>query len=291
MAASPSSSSSSSTRVFASPLARKLARDAGVDLASAFKPGAGSGPNGRVLALDVQSYKPSSSSATSTQHTASPQDLLLAQNKLDTPHYYLNVDVNFTALLALRDSLQPPSTDAATTPQLSVNDFIIRACAISMRSVPSVNSAWGDAGAIRQYAFCDVNMTTVLGDGASVVAPVIRGVHAYGLMDIAKRKRELLDKDLGEDDLVPGTFSIVDVGAFGVKSIVPIIRPGQAAALGVGVLRQVVVPGGAPPSGVKVETVATLTLSCDHRVVDGAVGAQYLHVLKSLLERPSSMLL
>ena len=272
----PKERTSGGERVFASPYARKLARDKGYEVADI----SGSGPNGRVLAADVEAYTPGAQ-ATSRQ----PLDAL-GMNKFAAPHYYLNVDVNFSALLALRDSLNTGEV------KVGVQDFVIKAASLAMRAVPAVNSAWGDAGSTRTYAFCDVNVST-LQAAHGVVAPVIRGVHAAGLAEIATRRAAILnlahDNAFTEDDLAEGTFAVTDVGAFGLRSMVPIIRPGQAAALGVGTLRPLLVPAGEGKA--KVETVATLTLSCDHRVVDGAVGAQYLHHLKALLERPTAMLL
>jgi len=275
-AASPSSSSSSSssTRTFASPLARKLAREAGVDVSQV----SGTGPNGRIIASDVQQYQPPRPTGQQAAASMGPRSLPqggLARNKLDAPHYYLNVAVNFTPLLQLRDGLN--SGLAPSEVKLGVLDFIIKAAGLSMKHVPLVNSAWGDGNEIRTYSFCDVNISTVSGS-RGVVAPLIRGIENSGLMDIAKRKVSILElaksESLSADDLMEGTFSITDVGAFGVRTIVPIVRPGQAAALGVGVLQSSLVPG-ADTKTARVETVGILTLSCDHRLVDGAVGAQW----------------
>jgi len=174
---------------------------------------------------------------------------------------------------------------------LSVNDFIILAAALCMKRVAAANAAWGDAGSIRQYHYCDVNVNAIDANG-KVKAPVIRGLQGLGLKEIAaqtssiSRSTQSQKSDLDE---APGTFSIINVGAYGVKSIAPIVRPGQSVALGVGALRQVVVPQS--QGGAKISTIATVTLSCDHRVVDGAIGATWLQNFESLIKNPMTMLL
>ncbi|KAH9254235.1 hypothetical protein BASA81_007836 [Batrachochytrium salamandrivorans] len=250
-------------RVFASPLARKLAREMEYDLGQI----AGSGPNGRILAEDVRQFLPQEQEEEEVQ-----EEWVL--NKHAAPHFYLNVEVDFTEALQVRAKLNDESKLT-----LSVNDFILRAASLSMRQVPECNAAWL-GHAIRLHNNVDVNVAQAsLTGSAGVTYPCLPKINLQGLAGIAS--------------LVPiqgqqGTFSLINVGAYGVKSIVPIVRPGQSCALGVGALQQVLLPGN---EGARVRTVGTVTLSCDHRVVDGAVGAQWLQHFKSLVEKPLNMLL
>lgn len=255
-------------RVFASPLARKLAREMEYDLGQI----AGSGPNGRVLAEDVRQFSPQE------QEQEEPQpDQQWVLNKHAAPHFYLNVEVDFTEALQVRAKLNDESKLA-----LSVNDFILRAASLSMRRVPECNAAWL-GHAIRLHHHVDVNVAQASLSGGGVTYPCLPKVNLQGLAGIAS----LLPVQ-GQE----GTFSLVNVGAYGVKSIVPIVRPGQSCALGVGALQQVLLPEAAGAgAGARVRTVGTVTLSCDHRVVDGAVGAQWLQHFKSLVEKPLNMLL
>lgn len=252
-------------RVFASPLARKIAKERGYEIGEI----SGSGPNGRILASDVYSFEPSTSAG-----GAEVQDWV--SNKHVAPHFYLNIDVDFTEALQVRAKLNTESKL-----ELSVNDFILRAAALSMKRVPECNASWmGDA--IRLHKRVDVNVASATKDNG-VSYPVLRNLHLAGLAGISTAQPE----DEGNDS---GTFSLVNVGAYGVKSIVPIVRPGHSCALGVGALQSVLAPG-AVGGGAQVRTVGTVTLSCDHRVVDGAVGAQWLQHFKSLVEKPYNMLL
>jgi len=211
-------------------------------------------------------------------------------NKLHTPHYYLNVDVDLTEVLATCELLNKSrgKDKAPITP----NDFIIRAAGLSMRRVPEANAAWGDAGSFRIYEFCDANVSVTSPGSGEVKSTILKGIQSAGLEDISRTLRDATEKaSKGEAlDETPGTFSVVNVGEFGVRSIVPIIRPGQTTALGVGAMRKTVVPSESG-TGAKIATISTVTLSCDHRVVDGAIGAEWLQTFKSLVEKPMNMLL
>jgi pyruvate dehydrogenase E2 component (dihydrolipoamide acetyltransferase) len=271
-------------RVFASPYARRLAREQNKKLESI----RGSGPNGRIVAADVMEAK-AGQPAEAAAHSFAPGDVSWTLNKLLTPHYYLNVDVDLSEAQTACDLLNKSRKDK--TP-ITVNEFILRAASLAMRKVPEANAAWGDGGSFRMYDYCDVNLS-LMNSAGIVRAPLLKGIHTAGLEDIATRIKALQDKmNKGEDlEEAPGTFSVTNVGAFGVRSIVPIVRPGQTTALGIGALRKSLIPGETSPMTAKVATVATITLSCDHRVVDGAIGAEWLHGFKQLIEKPMSMLL
>jgi pyruvate dehydrogenase E2 component (dihydrolipoamide acetyltransferase) len=262
-------------RIFASPLAKKLAREMGRELESI----QGSGPNGRILASDVQNAPKQVSSPTSATPISTAQQALSSwvMNKLTAPHYYLNMDIDFTQALSIRAKLNE-EMGTPDAKKISVNDIILRAAVMSMKRVPEVNACWMD-NSIRFFQTVDVNVTTAA-SGQNGVSCLV-GLQQEGLAGIASKTLEE-----GRE----GTFSIVNAGAYGVKSIVPIVRPGQACALGVGVLQPVLVPD-VKTGGAVVKTMATITLSCDHRIVDGAIGAQWLQCFKSLVEKPLTMLL
>lgn len=255
-------------RVFASPLARRIARESGKDLTRI----PATGPNGRIVAQDVQNFV-----------GGSAMDMSWPMNMLHAPHYYLNTDVDLSQAMDLLDN--DLNASRKEDEKIIIDAFILRAAGLAMRKIPHANAAWGDNGSMRFYDYCDANFV-LLADNQTR-APLIRGLHVEGLESLSQG---IQDAKLGESntDESPGTFSYTNVGALGIKSLVPIVRPGNSVALAIGETREQIVPDG---SSFKVTRVATATLSCDHRVVDGAVGAQWLHLFKSLLEKPTSMLL
>ena len=303
MAADPSRG-----RVFASPLAKKTAAEKGVSLADV----QGTGPRGRVIAADVEEYVPSSAGVSVTSAAGSgpavvaagpgmvvdvgiPQDeaetgLALAQRKREVPHYYLNCTIDVTNLLELRQSLNSKLSEGE---EVSVNDFLIRASAIVMQRLPHVNASWHETF-IRQYKSTHINVAVRTDRG--VLYPVIKEVQSKGLASIAKEAREMSEA-VSEGralDLSPGTFTITNLGAYGVRAVQPIVSPQQSLSLGVGTISQEVTPaaaGGDGSSRFRIKHTMTVSLSCDHRVVDGAVGAEWLQEFKGLLQDPATMLL
>ena len=302
-------------RVFASPRARAALREAGVALATAFPAGSGRGPRGRVLFADVEAFlagggaqaavsaAPAAGAAGewATDHSHSQMRRViasrLAESKREVPHYQLSVDVELDALLEARQGLNAAAAagdDGAA--RLGVNDFLVKAAALALMRVPEVNSSWG-ADAVRRYHYADVAVAVAVPDG--LVTPVVRDADTKGVGAIAADVRALVDKaragGLAPTDYEGGTFTISNLGMFGVRTFNAIINPPQAAILAVGAAERRVLPdvaagddGGDP---YRVATVMSATLSCDHRVVDGAVGAQWLAEFKGLLERPLTMLL
>lgn len=324
----------SSTRTFASPLARITATAAGLDISQV----CGTGPNGRVIKADVDEVladpsllactpadlvdttDPSTTVAVEAVNVApdvlvgeatgqfsdsspSASRRVIAKNttlsKTTVPHYYLTVDVQLDALMAARAELNRKLDGGAQ--RISVNDFVIKASALACKAVPETNSAWlGDT--IRQYDYVDINVGMSVGN-SGLVSPIVRDAHAKGLVAISTRVKDLAararDGELSLDDHAAGTFTISNLGMFGIKNFSAIISQPQACILAVGAGVEHLVPNPAisvtgDDAGVLPYTTMTsmsVTLSCDHRVVDGAVGAQWLQAFKGYMEGPMTMLL
>ncbi len=295
-------------RTFASPLARRMAAQAGLDIAAI----AGSGPHGRVVKRDVEGALAGGAPAAAKAPAAAPAPVgaapgmppfterpnsnmrkviarRLAESKRDAPHFYLTVDCEIDALLAARKALNERSPEGEGAYKISVNDFVIRAAALALRDVPAANASWTDA-AIRVYRGVDVSVAVAIPDG--LITPIVRGADQKGLAtisnemkDLAKRARE---GKLSPEEFQGGTFSISNLGMFGIKEFAAVINPPQGAILAVGAGEQRAV---VKENALTIATVMSCTLSIDHRVVDGAVGATFLGVFKKYVEEPLSMLL
>jgi pyruvate dehydrogenase E2 component (dihydrolipoamide acetyltransferase) len=304
-------------RVFASPLARRMARQAGIDL-STLK---GTGPNGRIVKADLdrapaaKSDAPAPTSAAASPaaapkpaaapapvtitapHTKVPNSSMrkiiakrLTESKQSVPHFYLTSHIEIDALLALRAQLNDKSPkDGPAAFKLSVNDLVIKACAIALRRHPQVNSTYTD-DAIIQYHDVDISIAVAIPDG--LITPIIRQADGLGLAAISNKMKDLGARakagKLKPDEFQGGGFSISNLGMFGIAEFSAIINPPQSAilAVGAGTKRAVV-----KDDQLAVATVMSVTLSCDHRVVDGALGAQFLSTLKGLIEEPLSLML
>lgn len=309
-APAPTASSDSGDRVFASPLAKRIAANAGLDL-SAIQ---GSGPNGRIVKTDVEkamsggvakraggqaqglaavssasSDVPDFGQSYSEEENSNVRKVIarrLLEAKQNIPHFYLTVECNIDELLALRKRLN--SRDGADY-KISVNDFVIKASAIAMRKVPMVNATWTDE-AIRLYDNVDVAVAVATDGG--LITPIIRNADQKGLSTISNEMKELAgrarENKLKPEEFQGGGFSISNLGMYGIKEFSAIINPPQSAILAVGAGEQrPIVKDGALAVG----TVMSCTMSCDHRVVDGAVGAEFLAAFKPLIEDPLSLLL
>ncbi|GFN89440.1 acetyltransferase component of pyruvate dehydrogenase complex [Plakobranchus ocellatus] len=290
-------------RVFATPLAKTLAAEKGVDLRAL----GGSGPDGQIRANDVLTATAapglggpaiSVPTAASTSFVDMPLSNMrqviakrLTLSKQTIPHYYLNIDVNVDKILSIRKQLNL-SQDRTKGKKISVNDFIIKASALACKKVPEANSAWmGDF--IRQYNTMDISVAVATDNG--LITPIVFNVETKGLSQIAEDVATLAAKaregKLQPQEFQGGTFTISNLGMFGIKNFSAVINPPQACILAVGGAEQVVVVDPNAPSGFRSSHIMTVTLSCDHRVVDGAVGAQWLAEFKQLMEHPESMLL
>jgi len=209
----------------------------------------------------------------------------LTESKQTVPHFYLTVDCEIDNLLALRKDLNSRSDDY----KISVNDLIIKACGVALRRVPAANAAWTGNG-IKRYHRADVSVAVAIDGG--LITPVIRDAGGKGLETISSEMRDLAtrarDGKLLPEEYQGGTFSISNLGMFGIKQFDAVINPPQGAIMAVGAGEQrPVVRNGA----LAVATVMSVTLSVDHRVVDGAIGAEVLAAFKTLIEDPMTMLL
>ncbi len=307
---------SSGARVFASPLARRLAAQNDIDIALV----TGSGPNGRIVKADIETamtsgaakaaapaispaaapvlapapmdpnkitalYEPGSYTEVPLDNMRSTIARRLTEAKRDVPHYYLSIDCNLDTLLAARKRLNERLEDA----RISVNDFIIRASALALIRVPDANAAWAGDRLIK-FKSADISMAVAIEGG--LITPIIRKAETKSLTEIAAESKALVTKarerKLQPQDYEGGSFSVSNLGMFGIKNFTAVINPPQAAilAVGAGEKRPVISDDGS----VSAATMMTVTLSCDHRVIDGALGAQLLAEFKTFIEDPVMML-
>ena len=307
-------------RIKASPLARRIAADAGLDLAAI----SGTGPYGRIVKRDVESARaapqpvaqpaeaapgagaaaPAPTAAAATAPAYGPHEDIpfreerlsnmrktiarrLSESKQTVPHFYLTIDCEIDTLLAQRKELNGKLADSGV--KLSVNDFIIRAVALALKKVPAANVQFaGDK--MYWYERADISVAVAIDGG--LITPVVRGADQKGLTEISAAMKDLAtrarDGKLMPEDYTGGTFSISNLGMFGIKEFSAVINPPQACilAIGAGEQRPVVRDGA-----VTTATMMTCVLSCDHRAVDGAVGAEFLAAFKSYIDDPITMLL
>ncbi|MDO8606435.1 MAG: pyruvate dehydrogenase complex dihydrolipoamide acetyltransferase [Phaeospirillum sp.] len=309
--AAPAGHALAGDRVFASPLAKRIARDGNLDL----KTVKGSGPHGRIVKADVEAAiasGPVKAVPVTATPAAAPKPVptpvaaspfepafeevpntsmrkiiarRLTEAKSTIPHFYLSIDCELDALLKVRAELNGRS-DAY---KLSVNDFVVRAVALALKKVPAANASWGE-DAIKRYT--DVDISVAVATPTGLITPIVHHADHKGLAQISNEMKALAvkarDGKLKPEEFQGGGFTISNLGMFGVKDFAAIINPPQGCILAVGAGEQrPVVKAGA----LAVATVMTVTLSVDHRVVDGAVGAGFLAAFKALIEDPLSMLL
>lgn len=329
-AAPAAAPTTSGERVFASPLARRLAKEKGVDLAAV----KGSGPHGRVVAADVEAAPvggaakapaaaPAASAATPAPAAAPApvsNSALLEQVKtfyeagtyeevpLDgmrrviaqrmtearqtVPTFYLTVDCDVDALLKLREELNKaaPEKDGKPAYKLSVNDFVIKAYALAFQQVPDANMVWGGDRYLK-LKHSDIGVAVAIDGGKGLLTPIIRKAETKTLSAISNETRDFAararNKKLMPHEYQGGSSAISNLGMFGIKDFTAIINPPHATILAVGASEQrAVVKKGE----LAVATVMTVTISCDHRVMDGAMGAQLIGAFKAIIEKPMSML-
>ena len=287
--------SESGSRIKASPLAKAIAKEKGIDLAKI----KGSGDNGRIIKSDLDNYQPSASTAEivtpvfsgSEGYTDEPVSQMrktiarrLIESKNGAPHFYLNIEVDMDNAIQSREAM-----NAVPDTKISFNDIVIKACAMALKQHPKVNVSWmGDK--IRKYAHIHIGVAVAVEDG--LLVPVVRFADQKNLKAISAEVKDLgkkaRDKKLQPKDWEGNTFTVSNLGMFGIESFTSIINSPESCILSVGAIRQVpvvknnvVVPGN----------VMKLTLACDHRTVDGATGAAFLQTLKIYIENPVTMLL
>ena len=297
-------------RVFASPLARRMAKQAGLDLAHI----TASGPHGRIVKRDIEAALAGEAPAPAAEaapvaplapavealgmpaYIETPLSNMrkviarrLAESKRDAPHFYLTIDCAIDELLKVRKQLNGRSPEGEGAYRISVNDFVIRAAALALRQVPAANASWSDTG-LRLYQVVDISVAVAIPDG--LITPIVRNADHKGLAEISREMKDLAARaregKLAPEEFQGGTFSISNLGMFGIKEFAAVINPPQGCILAVGAGEQrPVVSDGA----LAVATVMSCTLSIDHRVVDGTVGAELLAAFKRLIEDPLTMLL
>jgi pyruvate dehydrogenase E2 component (dihydrolipoamide acetyltransferase) len=272
--------------VLASPAAKRIAKEGNIDLASV----KGSGPDGAVLAEDVLRFTPAqaaipggSARVKETVQLTPMRRIVgerMTESKRSAPHFYLTMDADMTAIALRRNAVR--EKPGSLLP--SINDFILSACARALKDFPSLNAAFTREG-VQIYSDIDIGMAVALEEG--LVVPVIRNADRLSLEELAKQSRDLADKaqkkKLLPSDYEGGTFTVSNLGMFGVESFVAIINPPQCAILAVGQVAPRVVAHG---DGIAVRPIMTMSLSADHRVVDGAIAARFLQEVKRQLETP-----
>ena len=287
-------SASDDGRIKASPLARKMAEEKGIDLSSV----SGSGPDGRIIKKDIEEYKPSEKTKTPAAvsfDSEESEDVKISQmrktiarrlseSKFSNPHFYETIDIDMEASMQARSGLNEISDV-----KISFNDIVVKACAAALRRHPDINSSWLD-DVIRKHG--DVNVAVAVAVDEGLMTPVINHADKKTLQQISSETRELAelarDRKLQPEQMEGSTFTISNLGMFGIEEFTAIINPPNACILAVGAIRDVpVVKNGEVVPGKRMK----VTLSSDHRVVDGAKAAQFLNTLRQMLENPLSMLL
>jgi pyruvate dehydrogenase E2 component (dihydrolipoamide acetyltransferase) len=281
-------------RIFITPLAKRIAKQRNIDLNSLL----GSGPNGRILKVDVENYnnnknvknlnKTSIDNFELVKNSAMRKTIAdrLVKSKNEAPHFYLSLDCNIDELLKIRSAL---NSKAKEQYKISVNDMIIKASSAALMKVPRANASWENENT-KYFHTTDISVAVAIEGG--LITPIIKDVQSKGLLQISEDMKNLADKakngKLLPEDYIGGSFSISNLGMYGIKEFSAVINPPQGCILAVGA-------GEKRPTVINeqiiIATIMTVTLSCDHRVVDGAVGAELLSEFKNFIENPSLMLL
>ena len=288
-------------RIFASPLAKKIASDKGINLADVN----GSGENGRIIKKDVENYTPSAKVEPSTSSSAPVTSFVtageekseeiknsqmrkaiaksLGNSKFTAPHFYLNVEVDMDNAMASRKTI-----NAIPDVKVSFNDMVVKACAMALKKHPQVNTSWTEANTII-HSHIHVGVAVAVNDG--LLVPVVKHTDQLSLTQIGATVRDLAgkarDKKIKVDEMQGSTFTVSNLGMFGIESFTSIINQPNSAILSVGaIIEKPVVKNGQ----IVVGNTMKLTLACDHRTVDGAIGAQFLQTLKTFIENPVTML-
>lgn len=289
-ASAPVASTSNNGRVFASPLAKIMAEDKGINLEAV----TGTGDNGRIIRKDIENYTPRAAASTAAVGVESYDEVpvsqmrktiakRLAESKFTAPHFYLTKEIKMDAVLSARKRM-----NEYTENRISINDIIIKATAVALKSHPNVNSSWlGDK--IRRNHHVHIGVAVAIDDG--LLVPVVRFADSKSLSQIGAEVRELAGKaktkELQPKDWEGNTFTISNLGAFGIDEFTAIVNPPDACILAIGSSKEtVIVENGEMRAG----HVMKVTLSCDHRAVDGVTGANFLQTFADLLEEPVRLL-
>ncbi len=282
-------------RIFVSPLAKRIAKQRDIPLNSI----KGSGPNGRILKIDVDDFDikkieyPSLNNLESNNFEIVKNSAMrktiaerLVKSKNEAPHFYLSLDCNIDELLKIRKAINSKSNDEY---KISVNDMIIKASSAALLKVPKANASWENENT-KYFNNTDISVAVAIEGG--LITPIVKNVQSKGLLEISMDMKDLANKakdgKLQPEEYLGGSFSISNLGMYGIKEFSAVINPPQGCilAVGSGEKRVIVIN-----DEISIATIMTVTLSCDHRVVDGAVGAEFLSEFKNLIENPSLMLL
>ncbi len=316
VAATPAPASNGE-RTFSSPLARRLAKEAGIDLSRV----SGSGPHGRVVARDIEDaksgkgLKPAAAAAAAPSFTPGPSDAQilslfkpenyeavphdqmrkviaqrLSASDRDIPQYYLTADCDIDKLVAAREeinALAPKNKDGKPAYKLSINDFVIKALAMALQRVPDANVTWTEE-AMLHHKVSDISVAVSIPTG--LITPIIRNAHSKSVAQISADMRDLSarakERKLRPEEYQGGSTAVSNLGMYGMKQFTAVINPPQTTILAVGMSEQrPVVRAGK----IEIATIMTVTLTCDHRAMDGALGAQLLGAFKMLIENPVMM--
>ena len=282
-------------RIFVSPLAKRIAKQRDIPLSSI----KGSGPHGRILKIDVDNFDikkieyPSLNNLESNNFEIVKNSAMrktiaerLVKSKNEAPHFYLSLDCNIDELLKVRKAINSKSNDEY---KISVNDMIIKASSAALLRVPKANASWENENT-KYFNNTDISVAVAIEGG--LITPIVKNVQSKGLLEISIDMKDLVNKakegKLQPQEYLGGSFSISNLGMYGIKEFSAVINPPQGCilAVGSGEKRPIVIN-----NEISIATIMTVTLSCDHRVVDGAVGAEFLSEFKNLIENPSLMLL
>ena len=282
-------------RIFVSPLAKRIAKQRDIPLSSI----KGSGPHGRILKIDVDNFDIKKIEYSSLNNLESNNFEIvknsamrktiaerLVKSKNEAPHFYLSLDCNIDELLKVRKAINSKSNDEY---KISVNDMIIKASSAALLKVPKANASWENENT-KYFNNTDISVAVAIEGG--LITPIVKNVQSKGLLEISMDMKDLANKakdgKLQPEEYLGGSFSISNLGMYGIREFSAVINPPQGCilAVGSGEKRVIVIN-----DEISIATIMTVTLSCDHRVVDGAVGAEFLSEFKNFIENPSLMLL
>ncbi|AIL13063.1 branched-chain alpha-keto acid dehydrogenase subunit E2 [Candidatus Paracaedimonas acanthamoebae] len=301
---SPEGAKDAQGRIFASPLARRVASNNQIDLSTL----QGSGPRGRIIKADVEAAVANNSQSSQVSAATSykaADDLYpayeeikvsnmrkviaqrLTESKQHVPHFYLTVECEIDELLSFRKQINKSLPESE---RISVNDLIIKAISVALKKVPDANASWVEGGRVRRYQHADVSVAVAVEGG--LVTPIVRGAELKSILEISREMKELISKaragKLKPQEFQGGTFSLSNLGMYGIKNFSAVINPPQGCILAVGAGEELPT---VREGKIEIATIMACTLSVDHRVVDGAVGAEFLKVFKNLITNPVLMLI
>ncbi|WP_032138641.1 pyruvate dehydrogenase complex dihydrolipoamide acetyltransferase [Rickettsia tamurae] len=284
------------SKIFTSPLAKRLAKIGNIRLESV----KGSGPHGRIVKQDILSYTPSTVhnkivSRNPEEYRLVPNNNIrkiiakrLLESKQTVPHFYLSIECNVDKLLDIREDINKSFSEDKST-RISVNDFIILAVAKALQEVPNANASWGE-DAIRYYNNVDISVAVAIENG--LVTPIVKNANQKNIIELSREMKKLIkkakDNKLTPEEFQGGGFTISNLGMYGIKNFNAIINPPQSCIMGVGSSSKRAIVKN---DQITIATIMDVTLSADHRVVDGAVGAEFLAAFKKFIESPALMLI